>query len=273
MKRDGKRCYLNTGLLAVVLFGFMPLGHTGSVTLDDNWSLDYLIDLTYSAAVRTDDASDLLAGNVNGDDGNRNIEKGSLINNRAAVLGEMNLQRDRYGIFVRGSAFYDDVYARGSNDNDSPATVNKSGNFNEFTDAAEDRLGQRVRLLDAFAYGAWTVGPTDLSVRVGDQVISWGESLFFPNLSGAQAPADATRSNVPGTEVKEILLPSGQVYLQWGLTNRLSVSGYYQYQYEQTELNPVGAYFSSTDRAYPVHCQSCCRVSPLAIVERFIGRG
>jgi len=26
-------------------------------------------------------------------------------------------------------------------------------------------------------------------------------------------------------------------------------------------------------RAYPVHCQSCCRVSPLAIVERFIGRG
>lgn len=251
MKKIGKHWAVTGAVLATMLIGVASEVQAGTLALGDDWSLDYLVDLTYSLAVRTDDAADSLSDNVNGNDGDRNIERGSLINNRAAVLSELNLRRGRYGVFVRGSAFYDDVYARSTNDNDSPATVNKSGRVDKFSNAARDRLGRRIRLLDAYVYGAWTIGSTDLSLRVGDQVVSWGESLFFPNMSGAQAPADATKSNVPGTEVKEVLLPSGQVYAQWGLTQRLSVSAYYQYQYDRTELNPVGAYFSSTDLVGP----------------------
>lgn len=234
------------GLLAAA-----PAAHAGSVDLGGGTSLDYLLSFTYSAAVRTEERSQRLVAGANADDGNRNFDDGSLINNRAAVLGELDLQRGRYGVFLRGSAFYDDVYARGDNDHDSPATVNKRGDHDEFTDSAESRLGRRARMLDAFVYGGWSLGGTELDVRVGDQVVSWGESLFFPNMSGAQGPVDATKSNVPGTEVKDILLPTSQAVARWTLTPRWTLSGYYQWDWEQTELNPAGAYFSTSDVTGP----------------------
>lgn len=236
-------------LASVLLLGVTP-AQAGSVNLGDRFALDYLANLTYSAAWRTEDPDDRLNANINGDDGNRNFDKGAMINNRLAILGELNLRYGHYGAFVRGSAFYDEVYHR-KNDNDSPGTINKAGPNNEFSDEAEKYLGERARLLDAYVYGSWNVGPTALDVRVGRQVVSWGESLFFPNMSGAQSPADATKSNVPGTEVKEILLPVGQAYVQWGITPSVSLSGYYQWEWKGTELNPSGAYFSSSDVVGP----------------------
>jgi hypothetical protein len=233
-------------LTSVVLLGVTP-AQAGSINLGDrSATLDYLVNLTYSAAWRAEKPDDRLTANINGDDGDRNFDQGSMINNRLAVLGELNFRYGYYGAFVRGSAFYDDVYHR-DNDNDSPDTVNKSGPNDQFSDAAEKYLGERARLLDAYVYGGWNIGSTALDLRVGRQVVSWGESLFFPNMSGAQSPADATKSNVPGTEVKEILLPVGQAYVQWGLMPRVSLAAYYQWEWQGTELNPAGAYFSTTD--------------------------
>lgn len=259
--------WLAGGVAGVVL---AAPAHAGSVALGPDASLDYLANLTYSLAVRTDDPDARLTGdsNVNGDDGDRNYDRGALINNRLALLAETNLHYRRYGIFVRGSAFYDDVYFHG-NDNNSPDTVNRNGDHDQFTRSARQYLGARARLLDAYAYGALSIGPTALDVRVGNQVVSWGESLFFPNMSGAQAPADATKSNVPGTEVKEILLPTGQVYAQWGLSDRFSVMGYYQWDWKASELNPVGGYFSTSDVTGPG--AAFLRVPSLAALDPVLG--
>lgn len=237
-------------LLAMAPLLWLPVVQAGSVNLSPGLSLDYLANLTYSAAWRLQDPDPALTADVNSDDGNRNFAGGAMINNRLALLGELNLKQGRQGVFLRGSAFYDQVY-RDSNDNDSPSTVNKSGDNTAFTSEARRYLGMRARLLDAYVYSSFDLGSTALDVRVGDQVVSWGESLFFPNASGAQSPADATKSNVPGTEVKEILLPVGQVYAQWGLTPRWSLAGYWQWQWKGTELNPPGAYFSGSDVVGP----------------------
>lgn len=236
---------------AALLGSLAGAAHGAGFTLGESTQVDTLLNLTYSAAVRTGSQSDRLLANVNGDDGNRNFERGAMINNRAAVLGELGVSHGRFGVFARGSAFYDHAVARRDNDHDAPDTANKEGRHDRFTDAAISRMGRRARLLDAYAYGAFALGRTDLDIRIGNQVVSWGESLFFPNLSGAQNPADATRSNVPGTEVKEILLPAGQVYAQWGLTHSIGLAAYYQWEWKETELTPVGGYFSSTDIVGP----------------------
>lgn len=238
--------------LALPLLLATPLAQAGTSDLGGGFSVDYLANLTYSLAVRADDPDPELIGaaNVNGDDGNRNFNKGSLINNRMAALAETNFKYRNYGVFLRGSAFYDAAY-RDTNDNDSPATVNKDGEHNEFTPEAQKLLGQDARLLDAYAYASFNLGSTAMDIRAGSQVVSWGESLFFPNMSGSQSPADATKSNVPGTEVKDILMPLGQVYVQWGLTSRFSVLGYWQYDWNSTELTPVGGYFSTSDVVGP----------------------
>lgn len=218
----------------------------GTSDLGGGMSIDWLANLTYSAAVRTDDADERLLSNILGDDGNRAFDKGALINNRLAVLAEGTFRYRQYGIFARGSAFYDDVYFHDS-DNDSQATLNRDGSADRFSDRTRDRLGARARMLDLYGFAAVPLGDKLLDVRVGNQVVSWGESVFFPNTSGAQAPADATKSNVPGTEVKDILLPLGQISLQMGLTDRLSLMGYWQWQWNSTELNPSDAFFSSSD--------------------------
>lgn len=60
-------------------------------------------------------------------------------------------------------------------------------------------------------------------------------------------PVDAGKSSIPGTEVKERLLPTGQLFAQYGVSESLDLQLYYQYEWQKTELNAVGSYFSATD--------------------------
>lgn len=188
----------------------------------------------------------------NYDDGDRNFAKGSLINNRLTVLGELLLKKDDYGLLLRGDAFYDDVYRRG-NDNTSPDTINKTeGPVNEFTGAARYYDGRRTRLLDAYAFASWYIGDSAaLNLRVGQQVVAWGESLFFSGVALAQGPADATKATVPGADVKSILLPVNQVSLQLALNEDLTLLGQYKLEFKETELNPVGEFYSVSDVVGP----------------------
>ena len=249
-------------LWALALAAFNGSAWAGSFELGPTLSGQYTLTLGYAAAVRTERAADALANGpidpatglpttVNSDDGDRNFKRGALVNNRVSALGELFLNGRNYGLVLRGDAFYDDVYNR-RNDNDSPGTVNKSGDNDEFTDAAERRNGARVRLLDAYAYGDFSLGSTArLNARLGRQVVAWGESLFFSGMASAQGPADATKANVPGAELKNILLPVEQLALQLGLNDRLSLMGYYRLAYKPTELEPAGSYFSTSDIVGP----------------------
>ncbi|HYD62058.1 MAG TPA: DUF1302 domain-containing protein [Noviherbaspirillum sp.] len=231
-----------------------------TLQIDDSITFDYGATVNYGLGMRMSSPSAALVNGplgaaglpttINSDDGNRNFARHSLTTNRLSMLLEGHLKRDNLGLFVRGSAFYDDVYNR-SNDNNSPGTVNKSGPANEFTKGARDYEGRRARLLDAYVYGDFNAGDTRLNLRAGNHVVQWGESLYFPNIAGAQAPADATKANVPGAEVKDILLPTGQVSGQWSVSDRLSLLGYVQYQYRPTELSPAGSYFSMADMIGP----------------------
>lgn len=189
----------------------------------------------------------------NYDDGDRNFRKGALINNRLTVLGELQLRKDDYGLMLRGDAFYDDVYRRLRNDNDSPDTINKTAlPVNAFTDEARYFDGRRTRLLDAYGYGTWYFGDSGaLNLRIGQQVVAWGESLFFSGVALAQGPADATKATVPGADVKSILLPVNQVSMQLALTDELTLLGQYKLEFKEVELNPVGEFYSVSDVVGP----------------------
>ena len=240
--------------------GLCGEAQAGSLDFGNDTTMQYTVTLNYALGVRLSDpsaslvngplGSNFLPTTINMDDGDRNFGAGSLINNRISARLEADLRHKNYGVFVRGDGFYDQAYHH-PNDNDSPATINKAGPNSEFSDDARYFQGSRARLLDAYAYADWNIGHTDLNVRLGRQVVAWGEGLFFPNISGAQGPADATRANIPGTEVKDILLPVNQGSVQWSLTKDLSLLGYYQFQYRYNELDPVGDYFSYTDVVGP----------------------
>ncbi len=107
-------------------------------------------------------------------------------------------------------------------------------------------------MLDAFVYGTWELpGSRLIELRVGRQVINWGESTFYQGVNSIQNRADAQAANVPGVEVKEIFLPTGAIYLQVDIADNLAFETYYQYEWLQNDLNGVGSYFSYTDQVGP----------------------
>ena len=190
----------------------------------------------------------------NFDDGDRNFEQWDAVNNRATLLGELQLKwGPDFGMLVRGDAFYDLVYRQDRNANNNPESISTSQEpFNSFTDDARHFSGKRARLLDAYGYGSWYLpGNMALNLRVGRHIAAWGESLFFSGVALAQAPADATKATVPGADVKSILLPVNQVSFQLAVNNKLTLLGQYKLEFKEIELNPVGEFFSPADVVGP----------------------
>lgn len=188
---------------------------------------------------------------VNQDDGNRNFAKYDLTNNRLSTLLELQLNYDNYGAVFSGDGFYDWVY-HGSNANNSPETINKTGPVDQFSAGARRYDGGRARLLDAYVFSNWTINENLLlDLRVGNQLVAWGESLFFPGVSSAQSTADATKAFTPGVEIKQILLPTPQASFNLAVGTDLSLMGYYKFAFKPNEIFPVGDFLSPTDSVGP----------------------
>ena len=212
----------------------------------DDAKLDFDVSLTYGAAWRAKSADDELAyDDPNnpfrlGSAGDRNFDRGDMINNRVSAMIDIDFQYKDYGFFVRPRAYYDRAYDKSADFNDSTDW--------KFVDETKDLHRDKVEILDAFAYGLFTVGGHDVSLRVGEQVVSWGESLFILNgVSAAMSPIDATAANVPGVELKDLFLPVGQVMAQVSLTDSLAISAFYQWEWDETRLDEAGSFFSTTE--------------------------
>ena len=196
---------------------------------------------------------------INGDDGNNNFDTG-MISNRLTVLMEMDARWRDLGVFVRGRAFYDTLYKDTETDLDefgfrtynSGTLYGGNADIGEFPSRTRDEHGSELEFLDAFVYGTFSLpGDRLLDLRAGRQVINWGEAVFYQGINSIQNRADAQAANVPGVEIKEILLPTGAVYAQFDLLSNLTFETYYQYEWLATELNGVGSYFSTNDQTGP----------------------
>jgi hypothetical protein len=202
---------------------------------------------------------------VNADDADRNFKQFSLINNRISGLLETQFSYENFGVVLSGDGFYDQVYHH-PNDADSPGTINKVAPYSHWSEGARYYDGQRVRLLDAYAYATLPLGEgLSLDLRAGQQLVAWGESLFFSGMAISQSAADATKAFTPGVEVKEILLPGKQVSASLAIGSAWTLMGYYKLGFKKTEIFPVGDYFSSTDTVGPGGAFAYGAVNPLAL--------
>lgn len=173
----------------------------------------------------------------NFDDGNTNFQDGR-VSNVAKFTSELDLiYQGNFGVFARVTGFKD-TKADGSLDRDD-----------ELTSKAERLVEGNLNLLDAYGWGRANLGNMPAELRVGEQVISWGESTFIQNSINTINPFDVSKLRVPGAELKEALVPVGIVFGNLGVTENITVEAFYQYDYENTELEPVGSFFSTNDFA------------------------
>ncbi len=184
---------------------------------------------------------------TNGDNGNLNYNAGESFSKIFKGVHELDIHYQNVGVFVRGMYFYD--YAMMDDDRASSNAL--TGNvFDPCRDGeAREQVCKDVRLLDAYVYGDFEIGEMPFSVRLGDQVISWGESTLISHGISEINPVDIARLRAPGAEVKEAFIPFGALWASLGVTDNFNVEMFYQYSWEKTVLPPPGSYFSTNDFA------------------------
>ncbi|MCP4988462.1 MAG: DUF1302 domain-containing protein [Colwellia sp.] len=184
---------------------------------------------------------------TNGDNGNLNYNAGESFSKIFKGVHELDVHYDNVGVFVRGMYFYD--YAMMDEDRASSNALTGQVFDPCRDDEAKKQVCQDVRLLDAYVYGDFEIGGMPFSVRLGDQVISWGESTLISHGISEINPVDVARLRAPGAEVKEAFIPFGALWGSFGLTENINVEAFYQYSWEKTILPPPGSYFSTNDFA------------------------
>lgn len=184
---------------------------------------------------------------TNGDNGNLNFDKGEAFSTVLKGVHELDISYDNVGVFVRGMYFKDFAVSGEETAWANPLTGNKTNLCDDRRVEAE--LCSDIRFLDAFVYGDFELGNTPVTVRIGEQVISWGESTLISHGINTINPVDVTRARAPGMSLKEVFIPVGTIFTSIGLTENLDLEMYYQYEWEKSRLPQSGSYFASNDFA------------------------
>ena len=194
--------------------------------------------LSHGLTFRIQEQDDLLTSDVNGNDGDLNYDRG-LVSNTSKFTTDLDLGYRNFGAFLRLNGFLDFENEHGERKR------------TPLSDEAKELVGQDIVLLDAYLTGAFDVGNVAIDLRLGSHVLNWGESTFIQNGINAINPFDVSKLRLPGSELREGLLPVPMVSASVALTYNLSVEGFYQLDWEKTKIDPVGSYYSVIDYAGP----------------------
>lgn len=167
----------------------------------------------------------------NSDDGNLRYKRNELVSTTLKATHDLELNYRNFGAFVRGSYFYD------------PTIRSKDS----LTRDARDILGSDAEILDAYIRGNFKIADRNLNVRLGRQVVSWGESTFIQNGINVLNPVNVSRLRAPGSELKEGFIPTMMAYASQELTDNLSVEVALLTEWKKTKIDPVSSFFSTND--------------------------
>jgi hypothetical protein len=201
--------------------------------------------LSIGASWSTENANKNLIGVNNGgkglsqtsDDGHLNFKSGETFSKIFKGIHDLELKYGDTGVFVRGKYWYDFELK----DESRPFKDISDDNRKE---GAKSAGGQ---ILDAFVYHNYSIADQPGSVRLGKQVVSWGESTFIGSGINSINPIDVSAFRRPGAEIKEGLIPVNMFYVSQSLTENLSAEAFYQLEWDQTVVDNCGTFFSQPD--------------------------
>lgn len=210
---------------AVAVLGFGPLANgfefkTGNV----DGSFDST--LTVGGSMRTESRDSDYIGQF----GNRNFDKWDVFTN--SVKGTHDLEfavDDKFGGFLRGAWFYDFAM-----------------DDEKLNSAASNRVESHGDILDAYLYSNFGEGD-QFHLKVGRQVISWGENTFIPGSLNDINTVDVTKVRQAGVELKDALTATNAIYTSWAVNQTLSLSAFYLLGFDETKIDPSGAFFAAND--------------------------
>ena len=178
-------------------------------------------------------------GSINGDDGRMNFDQGDIISAPTKATLEFETRAGNVQAFLRTTMYYD-------------AVLMDDGSFERggLTDKGESNAGREFNVLDAFVSIDGDVADMPYMVRVGRQVINWGENTFIPGGNSSFNPIDVQALRRPGAEIKDALLPVEAIYGSLAVTDALSIEAYYG-GWDDYKLDAGGTVFGASDTFTP----------------------
>ena len=204
--------------------------------------------VSMGASFRVEDQDEDLIGVANGgransinyDNGNLNYEPGDLVSLNARAVHELEANYLNFGFFGRFYYYYD-LAVRDIPTNRTP-----------INHAAREEAGGKLKLLDAYLTSDFYIADRAITVRAGNQLLSWGESTFIQNGINIINPVDVSQLRVAGASaLKEAFLPVPMISLNAEITSNISIEAFYQLMWEKTEVDAEGTFFATADHTGP----------------------
>jgi hypothetical protein len=200
------------------------------------------LNLAYGMLYRTESRSDDIiaianggdANSANTDDGTLNYDTG-IASNMVGANGELTLNWGPFTTFTRAVAYYDFEQER------------EDREHRAFESADLDVIGSDVAMRDYYLGARFSPGGMPVIVRVGDQVINWGEASFVRDGVDTINPLDIVGRFLPVTSPRNSRVPQGMVWAAANLTETFALEAYYQYEWEPVPLPPAGSFLSGSD--------------------------
>ncbi len=245
-----KKRHTTAAALAAASVLTLPLAgaKAGSITFDDGTVVRIDNTLKFSTAIRTSAPDNALLRNLNTDDGQRAFAQGNFISERFDLLTELDVTHGNVGFTGSGAGWYDAAYNT-ANGNNSQSTFNGLGPSNKFSDDTRRIEGRDLELVNAYVHGDFHVGDLPLTLRAGQYALQWGESIFTTDsVAYGMSPTDVIKATgVPGSQIKELLLPVPQISFSLQVTPKISLEGYTQFEFRPDRFPGAGSYFELTD--------------------------
>ncbi|MDF1686570.1 MAG: DUF1302 domain-containing protein [Parvibaculaceae bacterium] len=186
---------------------------------------------------------------ANNDDGNINFGAGDFVSAAVKATTDFEARYENFGAFARVKVFYDyindqETGQNGGSDRYGERSMSDARRGDDFLNAG----AHDISLLDAFVFANFTVaGDLPLTIRVGQQVNNWGESLVIGGGINSYLSFDVGALRTPGAELKEAVLPALSAYASIGLPNNFNLEGWYAWRHDEVKLDNCGTFFSGTD--------------------------
>lgn len=244
---------------AIALAAMSSTSRAGTLE-GESWtgSFDSVISAGTGVRTKRPDPSLILAGNQTGpsgtlspftgygDQGDLNYQRGSPFTTYLKGSHELLLNRpeDKLKLMARVNWVRDFAATRTSGDLSaaSAGLPLEDG----FASRARKDVEFKARLLDLWVSKSFALGDNDVRIRAGNQVISWGESLFMPGGINTINALDLQRLSQPGTQIKEAVLPAPMVSAAIGLGSAFNLEAYVQTRWNANYFPPVGSYWSTS---------------------------
>ena len=244
---------------------------TGNPDISMRWDNTF----RYNLGMRVEGRDQNIGNYFLADEGTYSFDKNKVVTNRLDVLSEFDfVWRKSLGFRVSAAGWYDNAYD-GKNPVGNPnLVVPPAPAFGPFPPLRQalPNGGQLVsydngeyspyvkryyagpsgELLDAFVFASFDAGNVPVSIKAGRHTVYWGESLLLGGavhgISYSQMPLDLQKGfATPGTEVKELFRPLGQVSAQAQLGQEVSVALQYFYEWDSARYPEGGTYLGPAD--------------------------